>query len=722
MGKVGMRALCADLQTLKRTGHGKPKKARQAGSAPGGKKSVEGAAVQRRAVVVSKVREEEWMEELEELAQVVYAPFEKAEVTVRPLRDGKGRFRHLVKVVREVDGGDGAAERAFLEALSATDALSAEQYPSLSGAKMGVKLVGGVDTPPPQPQDAAPKTPPGTPPSPARPAKRPAAAVDDVEVEVEADVPPAAARTRSIVLVGNVRNEEAIAGLRRALVGEGMTSNEEGKPVGEEGVLELPAGGDDASAGVLKVFARAAPAPRKKRKRDAATDPAAALTVEATLGELAWGVAAAPLFNSKTNAFRKMVKLTLEARSDAADTAAAAGGAGALGRVLAAEALMRHLAAAFPSYRVVVKDEEVAAGVGAPAEASGKPAVAAPVKYFVGNLPKGEHGGEEAIRDAFMKACGAKISSLKVLKNEHGIPNGCAVVAFAKVKQAAAAEAAVAKEKVLVGARAVRMEQQKSKEELSERGLIGDKHVVFAANLPLTLTQDQIRFALRKFGEVDKVTMNRGDDGEFNGTARVTYASAVSVANAVQHSMNLLINRRPIRLDLDKRKAARTAQLDLNQSQSHSKTVVVQPTNPAMALHPAAVKAIMGSIGKLKFCRRTTQDERPADMDEAAVAGAVTAGFTTSACVGLATQLVGREVACVPRDLGAGADMNEKDMPKCSIIVKVLEDAEAAVTATKPKEPIQFTFNGARYWNNKEWAKQKRIESLEGWNRKGWEW
>eukprot|EP01064_Diplonema_japonicum_P001447 TRINITY_DN10932_c0_g1_i1.p1 TRINITY_DN10932_c0_g1~~TRINITY_DN10932_c0_g1_i1.p1 ORF type:complete len:469 (+),score=86.96 TRINITY_DN10932_c0_g1_i1:363-1769(+) len=322
-------------------------------------------------------------------------------------------------------------------------------------------------------------------------------------------------------------------------------------------------------------------------------------------------------------------------------------------------------------------------------------------RYFIGNLPR-IPDAQQLFTSELREICGAKLASFKLLKNEMNLPNGCAIVTFAKKKQEAAAVRSIQDGKIIVSGRTVRVEQKQTADQLSKNTLLGDKNTVFVANLPLTLTEDQIIFALKKFGEIETVNMNFGDSG-FNGTARVTYTHLDSVTKAVQHSGVFLINRRPIRIDLDKKKAARSAQLDLNSTLSTAKTILVSPVTNGMQLQAVAVKKLFSDLGKVKYSRKSLPEDTPG---EEIPDGSITLCFTSSACVAIAMQMVGHEVECE----------GDKPPPKSGIVIKVI-GLESGKQQARPKE-ISFTFNGARHWNTKEWVKQKRIETLESWNQK----
>eukprot|EP00754_Rhynchopus_humris_P051850 Rhum_TRINITY_DN9782_c0_g1::Rhum_TRINITY_DN9782_c0_g1_i1::g.35189::m.35189 len=383
-------------------------------------------------------------------------------------------------------------------------------------------------------------------------------------------------------------------------------------------------------------------------------------------------------------------------------------------------------------------------------------------QYFVGSLPRDmskETGGpdrlEAELRRAFAKY-GLRFSSVKVLVDEFHVLNGCAVVVFCKQKQEKAAQKVVDEGRVKVFGRAIRMEPKKTQDEMKESSqrLVGDKNVVFAGNIPLTgLGEAEVTKVFSRFGDVASVTMNCSEDGGFNGTARITYRETHSVARAVHHSGTLLINRRPIRVDFDKRKAARSAQLDLTPAQQRSKTVLVSPSQPNASLLPSSVKKLMSTIGRVRYTRRSTPTDDPENPPPP---GSITVCFTISACVALAMQMIGREVDALPLvqdgaeaaakgEEAEGVDVEEKEddgeaeeeegeekedekkekekekakptgLKPCSIMVRVLEGLDRD---SGRSEEVAFTFNGARSWSNKEYAKNARIEELQGWNAKG---
>ena len=362
-------------------------------------------------------------------------------------------------------------------------------------------------------------------------------------------------------------------------------------------------------------------------------------------------------------------------------------------------------------------------------------------QYFVGSLPRDmskETGGpdrlEAELRRAFAKY-GLRFSSVKVLLDEFHVLNGCAVVVFCKQKQEKAAQKVVDEGRVKVFGRAVRMEPKKTQGEMKESSqrLVGDKNVVFAGNIPLTgLGEAEVTKVFSRFGDVASVTMNCSEDGGFNGTARITYRETHSVSRAVHHSGTLLINRRPIRVDFDKRKAARSAQLDLTPAQQRSKTVLVSPSQPNASLLPSSVKKLMSTIGRVRYTRRSTATD---DAENPPPPGSITVCFTISACVALAMQMIGREVDALPlvqdeaattaeekgesgeEDEAEGVDVEERDdeaegeekaeekkekekakpagLKPCSIMVRVLEGLDRD---SGRSEEVAFTFNGARSW------------------------
>ena len=355
-------------------------------------------------------------------------------------------------------------------------------------------------------------------------------------------------------------------------------------------------------------------------------------------------------------------------------------------------------------------------------------------KYFLGNLPRGVavEEAERLLRDAFGKK-GLRFGSIKMLKNEFNMPNGCAVVMLCKAKQQPVAEKLIALEHIKVKGRPVRMEEKLSAADVQDPSsvrLIGDRDVVFAANLPLTIEKDQIKEAFGKWGEVVEVKMNETEDSSFNGTARVKYANTHSVARAVHHTGVLLVNRRPIRIDFDKRKGARSAQLDLTPAQLWSKTIMVTPMEASRRLLPAAVKKMFSTIGRVKFCRKAYPEDDP---HESFPAGSVLLSFTLSACVGIAMQFAGKDVDSVPLSLGnpkkgekeaekevededdeeekeenedEGEEKEEKedeegeeeviDKQPCGILVKVMEGTDES-GGRRPDE-VSFTFGGVRAW------------------------
>ena len=316
--------------------------------------------------------------------------------------------------------------------------------------------------------------------------------------------------------------------------------------------------------------------------------------------------------------------------------------------------------------------------------------------YFVGNLPRKVpiKQLEDALKKELLQTSGAKTTMIKILKDDLGEGNGCAVIQFSKTKQEAAAVQNINNGKVQVLGRVLRVEVKQSKQDLQSRVLIGDKNTVFAANLPINIGEEEITTVFNKFGDVKKVTLNYTVDGTFNGTARVTYPDPASVLKATQHSGVLLVNRRPIRVDLDKRKAARSAQLDLSGADAEAKSVLVSPIDGDKILSVASVKQLFSGIGRIKYARKPSPSEGSDNS--------VVICFTSSACVAVATQMVGRAADCT-------------DDTTSDILIKILNTTASEEKARKPKE-IVFTFNGARHWNNKEYAKQKRIEELESWN------
>ncbi|KAJ9463435.1 hypothetical protein DIPPA_21391 [Diplonema papillatum] len=333
-------------------------------------------------------------------------------------------------------------------------------------------------------------------------------------------------------------------------------------------------------------------------------------------------------------------------------------------------------------------------------------------EYFIGNLPRA-FDAKEGLVAALKAACGAKLHGFKLLLDENKLPNGCAVVSFSKGKQEKAAVAAIAASKVEVDGRPVRIEEKQSAAELTQRAPLGCTNTVFAANVPLTLTESQLRLVFRKFGRIEKIAMNLTDDGTFNGTARITYDDPGCVAEAVRHSGTLLINRRPIRLDLDKRKAARSAQLDLTTEEAASSCVIVIPARIGAQLAVQSVKELMQTVGKVKYCRRATDEDRdlldkssktgPNETAGVFRDGSVTVGFTSSACVALALQLVGRQCT-----------VEGSEAETTAVMVKVLTEG----ARSKPVRPdeITFAFNGGKLYSTKDWVKSKRIEELEVWN------
>eukprot|EP01060_Flectonema_neradi_P017664 TRINITY_DN24516_c0_g1_i1.p1 TRINITY_DN24516_c0_g1~~TRINITY_DN24516_c0_g1_i1.p1 ORF type:complete len:427 (+),score=77.15 TRINITY_DN24516_c0_g1_i1:140-1282(+) len=353
---------------------------------------------------------------------------------------------------------------------------------------------------------------------------------------------------------------------------------------------------------------------------------------------------------------------------------------------------LRPLAANGMGFKIINSDT-------APSEVSKPPPQDTPKQtYFIGNLPRKTPVKqlEDSLRKALLETSGAKITMLKILKDDLGEGNGCAVVQFGKQKQETAAVQNINNGKVQVNGRILRVEVKQSKDDLQSRVLIGDKNTVFAANLPISIGEPEIHTVFSKFGDVKNITMNYAVEGTFNGTARITYPDPASVLKATQHSGVLLVNRRPVRVDLDKRKAARNAQLDLTGADSVAKSVIVSPIDSDKILSVASTKQLFSGIGRIKYARRPT----PAEGTD----NSVIICFTSPACVAVATQMVGREVSC-------------SDETKIGILVKIINTSAAEDKARKPKEVV-FTFGGARHWNNKEYAKQMRIQELESWNNK----
>lgn len=150
------------------------------------------------------------------------------------------------------------------------------------------------------------------------------------------------------------------------------------------------------------------------------------------------------------------------------------------------------------------------------ADAAG--AAAGPATFFVGNLPRTQDA-EAQLRAVLRKQCGAKLSRFRALRDERGLPSGCALVGFCRARQATSAVSAAEGALLWVSGRQLRIEPQRTRKELAEQApvdLAGSRAACFVANAPLNLYDWQLREVMARFGDVRGVVLNTDADGGFN--------------------------------------------------------------------------------------------------------------------------------------------------------------------------------------------------------------
>eukprot|EP01062_Namystynia_karyoxenos_P012225 TRINITY_DN14392_c0_g1_i1.p2 TRINITY_DN14392_c0_g1~~TRINITY_DN14392_c0_g1_i1.p2 ORF type:complete len:534 (+),score=185.62 TRINITY_DN14392_c0_g1_i1:87-1604(+) len=326
-------------------------------------------------------------------------------------------------------------------------------------------------------------------------------------------------------------------------------------------------------------------------------------------------------------------------------------------------------------------------------------AAAAPQTYFVGNLPKSPDA-EARLRKALRKACGAKLARFQPFRDERGLPKGCALVAFCRERQAKPAMAAAESGAVVLDGQPVRIQPRQTRDQLADAEIASQRATCMVCNIPLSLAEWQLREVMEAFGKVNEVTLHTSAEGGFNGTAKVVYADGDCAAAAVAKSGKVVVNKRPLRIDLDKRKLARLAQQAMSKEEQRSNAVIVRPARPGRTLCADAVRACFARCGEVAACipRRN---------------GGVKVRFAATASVPIALQLVGRKLACTDEKGDTPVVVSVAKPPPETAPAAAAEGGEGA--AQEPEQDLVFDYSGGR--SKKDDRRQKRLDHLQRWNR-----
>jgi len=151
---------------------------------------------------------------------------------------------------------------------------------------------------------------------------------------------------------------------------------------------------------------------------------------------------------------------------------------------------------------------------------------AAGVKLFVGQVPKGINEGR--LRSLFEKY--GVVTDIMVLRDRiTGVHKGCAFVTFQNAEDADRATEELHDNHVLPeGAHPLQIRP-------AEPGASQPENKLFVGMIPRNVTENDLRELFSKYGEVDEITILRGQDGNSKGCAFLRFQNRLQSQNAIEN-------------------------------------------------------------------------------------------------------------------------------------------------------------------------------------------